>query len=45
MALTDITEILVPHPSPGIKRGYEEMRSPDHKKEKREHIQKMETFD
>ncbi len=44
MALTDITEILVPHPAPGMKRGHEEMMSPDHKKEKREHIQKMETF-
>ena len=45
MAHTDMTEILVPHPVPGIKRGYEEMRSPEAKKEKREHIQKMETFD
>ena len=44
MALTDMTEILVPHPVPRIKRGYKEIKSPDAKKEKREHIQKMETF-
>ena len=35
MALTDMTEILVPHPVPGIKRGYEEIKSPDSKKEKK----------
>ncbi len=40
MALTDMTEILVPHPVPGIKRGYEEIKSPDSKKETREHVQK-----
>ncbi len=44
MALADITEILIPQPAPGMKRGHEEILSPERKKEKREHIQKMETL-
>ncbi|MCP4355943.1 MAG: hypothetical protein GY793_10005, partial [Proteobacteria bacterium] len=45
MALAEITETLITQLAPGMKRGFEEILSPERKKEKREHIPKMETLE
>ena len=45
MAQKDMTEILVPIEVHGSKRAFEEIKNPDTKKEKREHVKNMETFD